>query len=263
MAFQCKLHLFLNKTQTEFEPETRHCILGLHTVNVSSLPAQVRRELIKCTDARVRLVTEVITGIKVRLHLGRTSPTPLGALGIACQPTSWRAATFQAPTELHALRRQPRAVTRTCCTKGALDGHFPSEVCCHTSKHCRPYSFSSGVEVLQPAVQMPCLSSTAGPQLWPALCAADLCACRLSARQRLVLIFWRLWTRTTLRMCSSCGLQAIKLYAWEEPYIRRVSELRHAELVMIRKAALIQVRQPKADPFLLQQSGCSCSSGGL
>ena len=37
------------------------------------------------------------------------------------------------------------------------------------------------------------------------------------------------------------GIKAIKLYAWEQPYIDRVNELREAELKMIRKAAFYQI----------------------
>lgn len=35
----------------------------------------------------------------------------------------------------------------------------------------------------------------------------------------------------------AAGIKAIKLYAWEEPYMERVNQLRYAELRMIRKAA--------------------------
>ena len=120
---------------------------GCTPANVSFLPAQVRRELIKCTDARVRLVTEVITGIKVKFAFEKNVPHSIGGIGRSMSAHQLKSGNvLSAPGA--ALRRQPRAVTRTCCTKGALDGHFPSEVCCHTSKHCRPYSPSSGVEVL-------------------------------------------------------------------------------------------------------------------
>ncbi len=37
------------------------------------------------------------------------------------------------------------------------------------------------------------------------------------------------------------GIKAIKLYAWEQPYIDRINELREAELKMIRKAAFYQI----------------------
>ena len=37
------------------------------------------------------------------------------------------------------------------------------------------------------------------------------------------------------------GIKAIKLYAWEQPYIDRVNQLREAELKMIRKAAFYQI----------------------
>ena len=37
------------------------------------------------------------------------------------------------------------------------------------------------------------------------------------------------------------GIKAIKLYAWEQPYIDRINQLREAELRMIRKAAFYQI----------------------
>ena len=37
------------------------------------------------------------------------------------------------------------------------------------------------------------------------------------------------------------GMKAIKLYAWEQPYIDRINQLREAELRMIRKAAFYQI----------------------
>lgn len=37
------------------------------------------------------------------------------------------------------------------------------------------------------------------------------------------------------------GIKAIKLYAWEQPYIDRINQLREAELKMIRKAAFYQI----------------------
>jgi len=40
---------------------------------------------------------------------------------------------------------------------------------------------------------------------------------------------------------SCAGIKAIKLYAWEQPYIDRINELREAELKMIRKAAFYQI----------------------
>ena len=39
----------------------------------------------------------------------------------------------------------------------------------------------------------------------------------------------------------AAGIKAIKLYAWEQPYIDRINELREAELKMIRKAAFYQI----------------------
>ena len=39
----------------------------------------------------------------------------------------------------------------------------------------------------------------------------------------------------------AAGIKAIKLYAWEQPYIDRINQLREAELKMIRKAAFYQI----------------------
>ena len=36
------------------------------------------------------------------------------------------------------------------------------------------------------------------------------------------------------------GIRAIKMYAWEEPFIARVEKLRRQEISQLRKAALIQ-----------------------
>ena len=44
----------------------------------------------------------------------------------------------------------------------------------------------------------------------------------------------------TVAWCGA-GIKAIKLYAWEQPYIDRINELREAELKMIRKAAFYQI----------------------
>ena len=41
--------------------------------------------------------------------------------------------------------------------------------------------------------------------------------------------------------CMHAGIKAIKLYAWEQPYIDRINQLREAELKMIRKAAFYQI----------------------
>ncbi len=44
----------------------------------------------------------------------------------------------------------------------------------------------------------------------------------------------------TFGFCGA-GIKAIKLYAWEQPYIDRINQLREAELKMIRKAAFYQI----------------------
>ena len=42
-------------------------------------------------------------------------------------------------------------------------------------------------------------------------------------------------------LLGRAGIKAIKLYAWEQPYIDRINQLREAELKMIRKAAFYQI----------------------
>lgn len=37
------------------------------------------------------------------------------------------------------------------------------------------------------------------------------------------------------------GMKAIKLYAWEEPYQRRIQEIRDAELVQVKRMAIISI----------------------
>ena len=39
------------------------------------------------------------------------------------------------------------------------------------------------------------------------------------------------------RTCGA-GMHAIKLYAWEGPYVERITELPNAEVTYIRRAAL-------------------------
>lgn len=36
-------------------------------------------------------------------------------------------------------------------------------------------------------------------------------------------------------------MKAIKLYAWEEPYQRRIQEIRDAELVQVKRMAIISI----------------------
>jgi hypothetical protein len=45
------------------------------------------------------------------------------------------------------------------------------------------------------------------------------------------------------------GIKAIKLYAWEEPYLERISALRERELRAIRKTQLLgMVRAARRSP---------------
>ncbi|KAL4446696.1 hypothetical protein ABPG77_007940 [Micractinium sp. CCAP 211/92] len=49
------------------------------------------------------------------------------------------------------------------------------------------------------------------------------------------------YTDARVKLCTEVitGIKAIKLYAWEEPYVQRISKLREAELKQIRKATLL------------------------
>ena len=38
---------------------------------------------------------------------------------------------------------------------------------------------------------------------------------------------------------SDAGMAAIKLYAWEEPYVERITELRNAEVKLIRRGTSV------------------------
>jgi hypothetical protein len=42
------------------------------------------------------------------------------------------------------------------------------------------------------------------------------------------------------------GIKAIKLYAWEEPYVERISALREDELRAVRKTQLLGMVRPAA-----------------
>jgi hypothetical protein len=41
--------------------------------------------------------------------------------------------------------------------------------------------------------------------------------------------------------CTSAGIKAIKLYAWESPYLDRINALRETELRAIRKTQLLSM----------------------